>query len=182
MRNLKKLVIAAAILSSIVIMVPGAFAVPVGGEVTGFVTYKGTELPLTGCATQSYDFTGVILNGTVSNGSKVFAGSIATSNVYGSSTGCETLNAGKGTVASSSNPAHFVSTAGIGSASGDFYGTYDRNGSVVTVNLTLFNAFVNGSPAPNTNILVTAQFTPNKVNPSNGAIQAASFAGTFQGI
>ncbi|MCA1838932.1 MAG: hypothetical protein LC723_01180 [Actinobacteria bacterium] len=206
MRRFSKLMLVAAILSALFVILPGAFAASatIAGDVTGLVTYSGTELPLSGgtaeCSSigahQSYTFGGVIINGAISGGGQTYVGSIGTTNVKGQSysnntpgSGCETLSGGAGWVNPPNSlgqvvdPGHFTGSAGPESVSGDFSGTYVRQNSIVTVTLTVTNLKINNvSIGGNVPVKVIAQFTPNSFNTATGAVKGAVFAGSFENV
>ena len=193
MRRFSKFMLVATILSALFVILPGAFAAgaSIAGDVNGTVNYSGTELPLSGCAYQAYNFSGVIINGAVSGGGQTYVGTIGTAGVRGESTSLcpngtpgETLQGGSGTVNSAASPAHFSGNipGTSSSVSGDFYGTYVRTNSIVTVSLNILNLTINGVNTGSTTAKVAAQFTPTSFNTSTGAIKAAEFAGSFENV
>lgn len=193
MRRIFRSTLAVALLTGVAVFSPqGARAVGPygGGEVSGLVTLdpgvaiaSNSSIPDSGCAPQSYTFGSVILNGTITDGSRTFAGSISTSNVKGQSTraGGDCADIGVGTVNTSSDRGNFTSTTGgPNQVAGNFFGNYERHGTHVFVHLTGSVNFAGGSSYSGVPInLEASEFIPLVVNPATGRVTQAVFTGEF---
>lgn len=160
---------------------PAQAAGPYGaGQVAGTVIFNGAGVPTVGCNDGlSFTFGSVVLNGSLSDGSRTFVGSINTAGVSGYSTTC----AGATDSGIINDGATFHGDSPTGSASGGFSGTYSRVGSHTLVALTasvtvcqLGDCASYGGVPIN---LDASEFIPTKVNPANGEVQEASFVGEF---
>lgn len=148
------------------------------GEVSGTVV-SSPGVPLTGCSPQTFTFSSVVLNGTITDGARTMAGSVTTANVNGGGS-CEGTTGG-GWI----NPgATFQGSSPTGNVSGGFGGSYTRVGTHVIVNLSATMTLCDGANgcATYSNVpiaLDASEFIPTKVDPATGAIQEANFTGEF---
>lgn len=180
MHRTGKVVLGLALISALAVMatmVPATAAVIGGGTVVGTVNINGSGIPTateTKAAT-TYTFGAVNITGVFrsANGG-VFAGTIKIpAGVTGGSPSENTVG-GKGSV----NTFSFSGT-GVGTISGTCSGTFKRNVSVVTVNLTC-SVSVAGKPAQSAKVVVNANFTPTNGNGVTTRVKSANFAGVYR--
>jgi hypothetical protein len=151
------------------------------GEATGLVTIT-PGVPLDGsCEEQTFTFSGVVLNGVFTDGTRHFAGSLTASNMNGASSGPECGTDGSGTIGTPQNPGTFQGSNATGAVTGTFYGTYARDmGARVTASVNV-NLVLNGASYPGLNLVLdAAAFVPTFIDPQTGAVTGAAFAGEWR--
>jgi len=186
MRKASKIGLVLAVASVVLASLPAQATIAGGGEVVGNVTITNPGcIPVATAAKKpvTYTFSDVVLTGSFTDTSKVFAGPIDVANVKGASlpAGDNTIE-GHGTVNSALDRATFTGTSLNGTKiAGNFYGTYDRAGSIVLVDLNV-SASIDGAAPQATKIHVSAQFSPSQGDGFSSPVCAASFAGPFHSM
>lgn len=160
---------------------PAQAAGPFGaGEVAGSVRFTSARgVPAVGCNEGiTFDFSSVVLNGTITDGNRVVAGAFNVSNVSGYSSTC----AGATDFGVINDTATFSGGA-TGSGSGGFGGTYERVGSHTIVRLTATMTLCGSSGCASYSgvpiNLDASEFVPTEIDPGTGDVRAASFTGEF---
>ncbi len=178
MRRTSRALILFAILAALAVLmsVTGASAqTQGGGTVVGTVTINGAGIPT---ATQpreatTYSFGAINITGVFRNAGGTFAGTIAIpAGVQGGSPSENTVG-GMGTV----NGFSFTGS-GVGTISGTCSGSFNRNLSIVIVNLNC-SASINGGAPQGALVTVAAQFTPTQGNGVTTRVTQANFAGAY---
>lgn len=158
-----------------------AGAVTGAGDATGTVELTpGVKLDGT-CEEQTFTFSGVVLNGFFTDGTRHFAGQLSATNMIGKSDGPECGEHGSGTIGSKDSPGLFQGENATGKVSGEFYGTYHRDlGARVTADITV-NLVLDGQAYKGLTLtLDAAAFVPTAIEPSEGRVVGASFVGEWR--
>ena len=186
MKRLTRLSIVAAItaLSLVALMgAPAGATIVGGGDVSGTVTITNPGCIPVATAPRgpvTYTFNEVVLQGIFANNAgQNYVGNIDVANVKGGSgpAGDNTVQ-GAGTVNSATDRATF---AGAGNAiTGNFYGAYQRIGSIVLVDLNVTVLTIAGHASNETaGVTVAAQFSPTIGDGFSSPVCAANFTGLY---